>query len=105
MPIYEYNCTKCGQHIEVIRKFSDPPLKECEKCGGSLSKRVSHTSFQLKGSGWYKDGYSTPAPKKAEGVGESAKAGAKDISTSKGVKTEVKVKEQGETTKDIKMEK
>ena len=58
MPIYEYLCEKCGSHIEVIQKISDPPLKRCTKCRGKLEKTVSRTSFQLKGSGWYVTDYS-----------------------------------------------
>ena len=59
MPIYEYQCEKCGAHIEVIQKVGDPPLKRCSKCKGKLEKRISRTSFQLKGSGWYKTDYSS----------------------------------------------
>jgi len=63
MPIYKYNCEKCGSQVEVIQKVSDPPLKRCEKCRGKLAKAVSRTSFQLKGSGWYATDY--PAAKTA----------------------------------------
>jgi putative FmdB family regulatory protein len=59
MPIYEYQCAKCGAHIEVIQKVGDPPPKRCSKCKGKLEKRISRTSFQLKGSGWYKTDYSS----------------------------------------------
>ena len=62
MPIYEYSCEKCGDHLEVLQKVSDPPLKRCKKCRGKLEKIVSRTAFQLKGSGWYKTDY---APKPA----------------------------------------
>jgi len=58
MPIYEYVCEKCGSHIEVMQKISDPPLKRCQKCRGKLGKSVSRTSFQLKGGGWYASDYS-----------------------------------------------
>jgi len=57
MPIYKYVCEKCGSHTEVIQKISDPPRKRCEKCRGKLTKEVSRTSFQLKGSGWYATDY------------------------------------------------
>ena len=57
MPIYKYGCEKCGSHVEVIQKISDPPLKRCAKCRGKLAKAVSRTSFQLKGSGWYATDY------------------------------------------------
>jgi putative FmdB family regulatory protein len=71
MPIYKYTCEKCGSHVEVIQKVSDPPLKRCSKCRGKLSKDVSRTSFQLKGSGWYATDYPTsktaaPAKEKKE---------------------------------------
>ena len=58
MPIYQYVCEKCGAHIEVIQKVTDPPLKRCTKCRGKLTKSISRTSFQLKGSGWYATDYS-----------------------------------------------
>ena len=57
MPIYEYRCEKCGSHREVIQKFSDKPLKFCSNCKGRLTKLISQTSFQLKGSGWYVTDY------------------------------------------------
>lgn len=71
MPIYEYQCKKCGETTEVLQKFSDAPLSVCPGCGGSVSKMMSMNSFQLKGSGWYvtdyagkKESSSTPAPAK-----------------------------------------
>ena len=57
MPIYEYECTKCGTIEEAIQKFSDDPLKSCKHCSGRLQKLVSHTSFHLKGTGWYVTDY------------------------------------------------
>lgn len=62
MPIYEYICKQCGAHGEVIQKTTDSPLAICEKCGGEVYRPISRTSFQLKGGGWYKDGYGSPAP-------------------------------------------
>lgn len=54
MPIYEYECIKCGHHFEELQKASDKPLKKCPEChNGTLQKLVSSSSFQLKGTGWY----------------------------------------------------
>ncbi|MEJ2657530.1 MAG: zinc ribbon domain-containing protein [Desulfobacterales bacterium] len=53
MPIYEYECSKCGRIDEVIQKFSDKPLVKCKYCSGKLHKLISHSSFHLKGTGWY----------------------------------------------------
>ena len=57
MPIYEYECTKCGKRIEVIQKMSDKPLKKHADCGGTLHKLVSAAGFQFKGTGWYVTDY------------------------------------------------
>jgi putative FmdB family regulatory protein len=57
MPIYEYECSKCGKRIEVIQKMSDKPLKKHESCGGSLTRLISPAGFQFKGSGWYVTDY------------------------------------------------
>ncbi|MEJ5348589.1 MAG: FmdB family zinc ribbon protein [Desulfosoma sp.] len=57
MPIYEYECTQCGQITEAMQRFSDPPLTECSHCRGPLRKMISMSTFHLKGSGWYVTDY------------------------------------------------
>lgn len=58
MPLYEYQCQACGQRFEQIRKFSDPPLEQCAKCGkGPVERLMSSPAFQFKGSGWYVTDY------------------------------------------------
>ncbi len=57
MPIYEYECTKCGRTIEAMQTFADPPLEECSHCHGRLRKLVSMCTFHLKGTGWYVTDY------------------------------------------------
>ena len=57
MPIYEYECTQCGQIEEAIQKFSDKPLTKCRHCSGRLHKLISKNSFHLKGTGWYVTDY------------------------------------------------
>lgn len=53
MPTYEYACSSCRRHFEVVQSFSDAPLETCEECGGQL-KRVFHpVGIVLKGSGFY----------------------------------------------------
>jgi putative FmdB family regulatory protein len=54
MPIYEYQCSKCGHHHEALQKISDPPLRKCPDCGRqTLTRLVSAVRFRLSGSGWY----------------------------------------------------
>ena len=66
MPIYEYACSECSNHIEAFQKISDEPLTVCPECGGELSKLISSTSFVLKGGGWYADGYASSAEGKTD---------------------------------------
>lgn len=68
MPVYEYACEGCGHQLEIQQKLADAPLKTCPECGKDLlEKLISSTAFVLKGSGWYKDGYSgAEKPKRTE---------------------------------------
>jgi putative FmdB family regulatory protein len=57
MPVYEYQCSSCKHIEEAFQKISDAPLTVCPRCQGKLSKLISHSSFHLKGSGWYVTDY------------------------------------------------
>lgn len=57
MPIYEYQCEKCGKEFEEWQKFSDPAVDTCPKCGGKSHRLISQSTFVLKGSGWYVTDY------------------------------------------------
>lgn len=83
MPIYEYICRTCQAHTEVIQKTTDAPLTTCAHCGGEVYRPISRTSFQLKGSGWYKDGYASGGGGKASETENTGKQ-----SESRGTATE-----------------
>jgi len=93
MPIYEYECTKCGNHEEVIQKFSDKPLSKCGQCSGKLIKLVSQSSFHLKGTGWYVTDY---ANKSSSTTSKNVKP--KEDST-KEKKVETSTENTGKTSK------
>jgi len=98
MPIYEYSCKKCGKTIEVIQKFSDPVLKKHQGCGGALTKLVSASAFQLKGTGWYVTDY---ARKGKSGESEAPKdSGEKAEKKESAPKTEAPAKESTKKAKD-----
>lgn len=83
MPTYEYKCKACGNEFEYQQRISDPPKSECEQCGGALEKLISRSSFLLKGSGWYKDLYSSPKPASgsSEASGSSKDSSSKESSS------------------------
>ena len=66
MPIYEYECTKCGNIQEALQKISDKPLVKCKHCSGKLHKLVSQSTFHLKGTGWYVTDYAYKSKKSAK---------------------------------------
>ena len=65
MPIYKFKCTACSYEFTVIKKISDDDDVICERCHSNLTnKMLTTTNFSLKGTGWYKDGYSSKKPEK-----------------------------------------
>lgn len=65
MPIYEYRCPSCGAEVEQLQKYdAEPPACESETCRAAtgeavtMERKVSRSSFELRGGGWAKDGYS-----------------------------------------------
>jgi len=68
MPVYTFKCLSCNQIKDVLQKMKDTnPI--CERCADSscgvhiveMKRQFNKDmSFQLKGDGWHKDGYSTP---------------------------------------------
>ena len=88
MPVYEYECTKCGTIEEAIQKFSDKPLTKCKHCSGKLHKLISQNSFHLKGTGWYVTDYAnksqnSSAPAKIKDETPSVDSSTSDTDKSK----------------------
>ena len=76
MPLYEYQCRKCGHRFEKIQKFSDPEVKKCPECGGKVERLLSAPAVQFKGTGWYVTDYARQGAAKTEGKTEAAGDGA-----------------------------
>lgn len=95
MPIYEYQCKKCGHRFEKIQKFSDAPVKKCPECGGGVEKLLTAPAVQFKGEGWYVTDYARKGAKSgesgAEGAGKETKSETKAES-----KSEAKPEHKGE---------
>jgi putative FmdB family regulatory protein len=90
MPIYEYQCKKCGHQTEILQKFSDPPLAKCEACNGRMKKLISQNTFHLKGSGWYVTDYASKSTS-SNGTSRSAESeGGSSSSDEKAPKMETK---------------
>lgn len=67
MPVYEYNCGHCSAVVEkfypiIPKEVEEQFIGQCPQCREvtTFTKIVSSNSFQLKGDGWEKDGYTKP---------------------------------------------
>jgi putative FmdB family regulatory protein len=60
MPLYEYDCPKCGR-FEALQKLSDSPIRTHESCGSRVKKVMSSGAFAFKGSGFYQTDYGKKA--------------------------------------------
>src|SRR5690349_14855938 len=99
MPIYEYRCNKCGD-FEVMQKITEKPLRKCPTCKAKVSKLMSNTSFQLKGTGWYITDYA-----KGDKGGAAAKSSEASTSESKSESSsETKSESKAETKTESKSE-
>jgi putative FmdB family regulatory protein len=54
VPTYQYQCTACGEPLEVVQSFTDDALTVCPACGGQLRKLYNAVGIVFKGSGFYR---------------------------------------------------
>ena len=96
MPLYEYECKKCGHRFERIQKFSDPMVKRCPECGGKVEQMISAPAVQFKGSGWYVTDYA-----KRSGPSSGSDSGGKsDSDKESGESTDSKDGKESKTDKE-----
>jgi putative FmdB family regulatory protein len=73
MPIYEYECTRCGHRFEKIEHFDSPTRKKCPVCGFAAHRILpTGVGFVFKGSGFYATDYKA---NKTEGKEKEKKSG------------------------------
>ncbi len=53
MPTYQYQCTECGEPLEIQQSFTDDALTVCPSCNGRLRKVFNAVGVVFKGSGFY----------------------------------------------------
>ena len=92
MPLYEYQCQKCGHRFERIQRFSDAMVKKCPECGGKVEQMISAPAVQFKGSGWYVTDYAKKASPAAKGDSKSESSDGKGDSNKDSGNKETKAK-------------
>jgi putative FmdB family regulatory protein len=81
MPIYEYDCPRCGV-FEATQRITENPISRCPTCRSKVKKLISQTSFQLKGTGWYATDYG----RKGNGSGGKESRVSREASNGNGSK-------------------
>lgn len=77
MPIYLYQCEKCGVRFERMQRMSAKPLNDCPECDGHVHRVIQPVGIIFKGSGFYvtdnRAGSSSTltTPKETEKTGEA----------------------------------
>ena len=100
MPLYEYECEKCGKHFEKIEKVQGPHLKKCPSCKGPVERLMSPPAIQFKGSGWYVTDYARGSNRGGE---KTDTGNAADKSANKTeAQTESKAEQKGSDGKENK---
>ncbi len=93
MPTYQYQCTDCGEPLEVQQSFTDDALTVCPACEGRLRKVFNAVGVVFKGSGFYvndsksKASSTTPATPKADKPAASSTGDSSSTKTAAPAKT------------------
>ncbi|MHB0878018.1 MAG: FmdB family zinc ribbon protein [Anaerolineae bacterium] len=53
MPMYVYQCDKCGLTFERKQAVTEAPLCDCPECDGHVRRVIQPVGVVFKGSGWY----------------------------------------------------
>jgi putative FmdB family regulatory protein len=57
MPLYDYQCDKCGYQAEIVQNIHDQPKKKCPKCKKQWRRLFGVPSLKFIGSGFYVNDY------------------------------------------------
>jgi len=80
VPTYQYQCTDCGEALEVRQSFTDDALTVCPSCEGSLRKVFNAVGVVFKGSGFYRNDSRSSVSSSSSG---ESKSDSKSDSSSK----------------------
>ena len=95
MPTYDYECTQCGEVVEIFHSITEAPRRRLRKddpkpcdCNSSVRRRIgTGGGIIFKGSGFYETDYRSESYKKAAKADSEAKD-AKSSSSEKSGDTE-----------------
>ena len=83
MPTYEYECTECGEVVELVQPITEPTRRRLRKsdpkpcdCNAAVKRRIGTGGAVIfKGSGFYETDYRSDSYKKAAKADADAASG------------------------------
>lgn len=88
MPYYDYICSK-NHETEVEQRIVEDALTVCPRkgCRAKTKRLICRTNFQLKGNGWFANGYSGSSNEAPSTKADKEKAKTQRIASKKSTKT------------------
>ena len=77
MPLYAYECDKCGVRFDRRQVFDDEPVRVCPECRGKVHRLIQPAGVIFKGGGFYSTDHKGSSSSKTNG-------GAKETTASDG---------------------
>jgi putative FmdB family regulatory protein len=87
MPLYEYQCAKCGVRFERLQRKGDPAVEECPECKGTVRRLIQPPGIIFKGSGFYVTDNRRPSSRSRRSDAEKSSV-SKDSPTDKKEKSD-----------------
>jgi putative FmdB family regulatory protein len=87
VPTYQYQCTECGNSLEVRQSFTDDALTVCPECEGTLRKVFNAVGVVFKGSGFYRNDSRSSGTSTLPAKSESSSSSSSSESSSNGSKS------------------
>jgi len=92
MPIYAFECTRCGHRFDRLQRLADADPTVCPACAveGEVRRQLTAPSFRLAGGGWYETDFKKDGDKKRNLAEKGEGGGKSDAPASDGAKAAAK---------------
>lgn len=98
MPLYRYECKKCGHEFRILHHHGDNSVATCPSCESiDLHRLPSRVSVQFKGNGYYKTDRANKKSK-AGTKGLSEKETSSEVSSGKSTESKVSTESTSDKT-------
>lgn len=85
MPIYAFECTRCGHRFDRLQRLSDLDPTVCPECGteNEVRRQLTAPSFRLAGGGWYETDFKKDGKRNLADKGDAPPTSSSDAAAAK----------------------